>query len=150
MLHPAWDSYAEDGLKDNFRSCVLKVSSPGGSLLIPGDIEADAEASLLTDRSLDLHADVLVAPHHGSKTSSTEAFINAVRPSITVFTVGYRNRFGHPKPEVVERYLNRGIRTYRSDQDGMVMVDFRLQGVSADSWRQSRPRYWLAESPDAR
>lgn len=150
MLHPAWESYGQDRLKDNFRSCVLKVSSPSGSLLIPGDIEADAEARLLAERPQDLRADVLIAPHHGSKTSSTEAFLDAVHPSIAVFTAGYRNRFGHPKPEVVARYLDRNIRTYRSDRDGMVMLDFRQQGVSVDSWRRSRPRYWLAESPDAR
>lgn len=150
MLHPQWESYAISDLKDNFRSCVLKITSPYGSLLIPADIERDAEAELLAGQSALLGSDILIAPHHGSKTSSTEAFVLQVRPSIVVFTAGYRNRFGHPKPEVVARYRHLGSELYRSDADGMVMLDINRQGISARAWRQSRPRYWLAESADAR
>jgi len=91
-----------------------------------------------------------VAPHHGSKTSSTEAFLHQVNPSAAVFTVGYRNRFGHPKQEVVERYRILGSRLYRSDADGAVLLDFGRHGIAVRTWRQTRPRYWLAESQDAR
>lgn len=150
MLYPGWESYAIEELKDNFRSCVLKITSPYGSLLIPGDIERDAEAELLAVQPDMLKADVLVAPHHGSKSSSTEAFLQQVHPSIAIFTAGYRNRFGHPKPEVMARYSALGSELYRSDADGMVMLDFSRQGISAQSWRRARPRYWLAESADAR
>ncbi|HEY3325620.1 MAG TPA: DNA internalization-related competence protein ComEC/Rec2 [Novimethylophilus sp.] len=150
MLHPGWGSYGNAGLKDNFRSCVLKVTSAYGSLLLPADIERDAEAELLAQQPSALAADVLVAPHHGSKTSSSADFLHQVHPSIAIFTMGYRNRFGHPKPEVVERYRDLGGRLYRSDADGMVQLDFAADGIAVRSWRRARPRYWLAESEDAR
>jgi competence protein ComEC len=150
MLHPTWESYGADKLKDNYRSCVLKVTSANGSLLLPADIEREAEAELLEGQPYALAADVLVAPHHGSKTSSTEAFLRQVNPSVAAFTVGYRNRFGHPKEEVVERYRILGSRLYRSDTDGAVLLDFGRHGIAVQTWRRTRPRYWLAESQDAR
>jgi competence protein ComEC len=149
MLHPTWASYAVQDFKDNFRSCVLKITSPHGSLLLPADIERDAEQELLERQPEFLVADVLVAPHHGSKTSSTEAFLAAVNPTVSIFTVGYRNRFGHPKPEVVDRYRALGSRLYRSDEDGAVLLDFAIDGIGVRTWRAVRPRYWLAESMDA-
>lgn len=150
ILHPTWESYGMEKLKDNYRGCVLKVTSAHGSLLLPADIEHDAEAELLERQPEALAADVLVAPHHGSKTSSTGDFLRRVRPSIAIFTVGYRNRFGHPKPDVVERYRDLGSHLYRSDADGAVLLEFARNGIVARSWRQTRPRYWLAESEDAR
>jgi competence protein ComEC len=149
MLHPTWASYALSNLKDNDRSCVLKITSPNGSLLLPADIEHDAERELLDRQSDSLAVDVLVAPHHGSKTSSTEAFLVAASPSIGIFTVGYRNRFGHPKPEIIERYRALGSRLYRSDEDGAVLLDFAADGIGIKTWRAAKPRYWLAESMDA-
>jgi competence protein ComEC len=137
-------------LKDNYRGCVLKVSSANGSLLLPADIERDAEAELLKLQPDVLPADVLVVPHHGSKTSSTEEFLHQVHPSIAIFTVGYRNRFGHPKPEVVQRYREMNSRLYRSDDDGAVLLNFTGAGIGIRTWRQTLPRYWLAESEDAR
>jgi len=150
MLHPTSTSYSVADLKDNYRSCVLKITSPHGSLLLPADIEHAAEQELVDSQSRLLAADVLVAPHHGSKTSSTEAFLAAVNPSVSIFTVGYRNRFGHPKPEVVERYHAQGSRLYRSDEDGTVLLDFTVDGIGIKTWRAVKPRYWLAESIDAR
>lgn len=149
MLHPDWASYEMQDFKDNYRGCVLKITSPHGSLLLPADIERDAEQELLDRQPESLSADVLVSPHHGSKTSSTEAFLAAVNPTVSIFTVGYRNRFGHPKPEVVERYQALGSRLYRSDEDGAVLVDFAVDGIDIRTWRAVRPRYWLAESMDA-
>lgn len=149
MLHPTWASYGVADLKDNYRSCVLKITSPYGSLLLPADIEHDAEQELLDSQPELLAADVLVTPHHGSKTSSTEAFLAAVNPTVSIFTVGYRNRFGHPKPEVVERYRVHGCRLYRSDEDGAVLLDFAADGIGIKTWRAVKPRYWLAESMDA-
>jgi competence protein ComEC len=149
MLHPTWASYGVAELKDNYRSCVLKMTSPYGSLLLPADIEHDAEQELLDSNPVSLVADVLIAPHHGSKTSSTEAFLTAVNPTVSIFTVGYRNRFGHPKPEVVDRYRAQGSRLYRSDEDGAVLLDFAADGIGIKTWRAVKPRYWLAESMDA-
>ncbi len=142
MLHPAYESYGMENIKDNDRGCVLKVTTSHGSMLLPADIEHISELQLLERTPQALAADVLVAPHHGSKTSSTQAFVAQVSPQITVFTVGYRNRFGHPKPEVVQRYAEEGSRLLRSDRDGAVLFDFGRQGIAVQGWRETRRRYW--------
>ncbi len=149
MLHPAWPSDRRVDVKDNDLGCVLKITSAYGSLLLPADIEHGAEQELLERLPESLNADVLVAPHHGSKTSSTVEFLEAVKPSVSIFTVGYRNRFGHPKAEIVDRYRALNSRLYRSDEDGAVLLDFSADGIVIRTWRGIRPRYWLAESPDA-
>jgi competence protein ComEC len=143
VLHPAASSYAENSLKDNDRSCVLKATSPYGSVLLAGDIERWSEAELTAPADGRLKADILLVPHHGSKTSSSTAFVEQVQPAAAVFTMGYRNRFGHPKQEVVERYQSRGSRIYRSDSDGAVIFDLRNPGeIEAGRWRRIAPRYW--------
>ena len=142
MLHPTFESYQIKRMKDNLRSCVLKVSSRYGSILLTGDIERASEAELLERAGDSLAADVLVVPHHGSKTSSTSPFIDRIAPAAAVFTVGYRNRFGHPKAQVVERYRAAGSSIYRSDKDGAVLFDFSAAGISARTWRDAEPRYW--------
>lgn len=143
ILHPASHSYAVERIKDNDRSCVLKATSVYGSILIAGDIEREAEAELLRANHESLKADVLLVPHHGSKTSSTVEFVREVAPAAAVFTVGYRNRFGHPKAEVVERYRESEALLYRSDQDGAVIFDFSdQQAIEVEKWRRSAPRYW--------
>lgn len=156
MLHPDLSSYQEANIKDNNRSCVLRVASQFGSVLLPGDIERQAEHDLLRVSPDSLAADVLVVPHHGSKTSSTVDFVAAVQPSVTIFTVGYRNRFGHPKQAVLERYEQIGSQTYRSDQDGAVLLNFfSKNGITITRWRSQARRYWqdttsLAENSAAR
>lgn len=142
VLHPTDQSYAVADLKDNDRGCVLKVATSHGSLLLPADIERGAEAELVDRYGGALAADVLVAPHHGSKTSSTDAFVAQVHPQFTVFTVGYRNRFGHPKQAILERYTQQGSRLLRSDRHGAVLFEFASGHVVARTWRQARPRYW--------
>ncbi len=142
MLHPSWQSYDIEKLKDNNRGCVLKITSRFGSLLLPADIESPSEQALVEAQPDALAADVLVVPHHGSKTSSTPDFIAHVHPAIAIFTTGYRNRFGHPKAEVVARYKDAGSRMYRSDEDGAVLLDFGASGISANAWRKTAHRYW--------
>jgi competence protein ComEC len=142
MLSPGWDTYADAAVKDNNRSCVLRVTSRFGSLLIPGDIERAAEVSLLETQPDKLAADVLIAPHHGSKTSSSSGFVAAVNPGIAIFTMGYLNRFNHPKPAVVERYRQSGSHIYRSDQDGAVILDFAGKPFTVARWRDNAMRYW--------
>lgn len=143
MLHPAQESHADEHLKKNARGCTLKITSLYGSVLLPADIERESEAEILARIPSALPATLLVAPHHGSKTSSTEAFIRQVNPSIVIFTAGYRNSFGHPKPEVVERYRALGSQLYRSDRDGAVLLRFgKEEGVALQTWRQERRRYW--------
>jgi competence protein ComEC len=108
VLRPLADDYAR-ALESNAMSCVLRVSGGGRSALLTGDIEREQEGLLVAAHGDGLRSDVLIVPHHGSRTSSSVSFIEAVRPKIAVFQAGYRNRFGHPAPDVVERYRERGI-----------------------------------------
>ncbi|MDR1967334.1 MAG: DNA internalization-related competence protein ComEC/Rec2 [Burkholderiaceae bacterium] len=109
LLHPAADYYAS-ARSTNAVSCVLHVrAGDGASVLLTGDIEAAQEAMLARTSPADLRADVLLAPHHGSRSSSSAALLDAVRPRLTLIQSGYRNRYGHPAPEVVARYVQRGI-----------------------------------------
>lgn len=132
--------------KPNATSCVLKVTSAAGrSALLAADIEADVERQLLQLGQGDaawLQADVLVVPHHGGKTSSTEPFLDAVKPRVAVFQVGYRNRFNHPNPTVFERYRLRDIELSRSDEDGAARMDVAAE-VSIERFRQTHARYWM-------
>jgi competence protein ComEC len=141
MLHPPAATYDDPWLKPNSRSCVLRVSTRYGAVLLTGDIEERDERALLAGGS-DLDATVLLAPHHGSGTSSTAAFVGAVRPAHAVFAVGYRNRFGHPKQEVVGRYVAAGATLWRSDRDGAITVRLGPQGVALSRYRDERRRYW--------
>jgi competence protein ComEC len=112
----------------NNESCVVRIVSPGGSILIPGDIEERAEHRLLRLPPAVLKADILVAPHHGSSTSSTEAFLNAVQPTYALYAVGYRNRFGFPHRQVVARYQERGVELYASATSGAIRFDLGMTG----------------------
>ena len=143
MLHPVLGDYADPKRKANDLSCVLHVASAAGSVLLTGDIEARTESELLHRSAAKLAADVLVVPHHGSRTSSTPDFIGAVHPAFAVFTPGYRNRFGHPRPQIVERYVAAQARRYRTDYAGALTFSF-ARGVSPAprSERQFNRRYW--------
>jgi competence protein ComEC len=142
FLHPPGDMDLSDAaIKDNARSCVLAVSAHGKRILIAADIESDIERQLLA-KAVALRSDVLVVPHHGSKTSSTNEFIDAVAPTAAVMAVGYRNRFRHPAAEVVDRYARRGIAMYRTDLDGAISIRVDPERLQLDRWRQVRQRYW--------
>lgn len=143
MLHPGLAAYENPNLKTNDLSCVLKITVGANSVLLPGDIEKRSERELLERSAGLLPSSVLIAPHHGSRTSSTQEFIRAVNPRLTIFTVGYRNRFGHPKEEIVQRYRIQGSRLLRSDEEGAVTLRFEGQGASSvESDRRMRQRYW--------
>jgi competence protein ComEC len=143
LLHPAPASYDNPKLKANDLSCVLKITGKAGSALLTGDIEARSESELVRREDGNLRADVLVVPHHGSKTSSTPGFIEAVAPRAAVFTPGYRNRFGHPRPEIVARYADARIDTYRTDYQGAVTFAFETgQPLIPRREREADRRYW--------
>jgi competence protein ComEC len=141
VLHPAAGDYGSER-KSNNLSCVLQVDAGGRRMLLTSDIEARDEAALLARDASDLKADVLLVPHHGSRTSSTAAFIEAVGAREVVIPVGYRNRFGHPKADVVERYEATGVGVWRTDRDGAVTIRLARTGVDIEAWRQVRQRYW--------
>lgn len=140
MLHPGGEE-----ISDNDGSCVLRVSSPRFSALLPGDIERGAEERLLRVHPDRLKSDVLVAPHHGSRTSSSPEFVGAVAPEIAVFAAGWRNRFGHPRPEVVGRYRDEGARLLSTGTEGAVRIERAPDGAwRVESWRRAHARFWNA------
>ncbi len=126
----------------NDASCVLSVRGPGGHVLLPGDIEAAAEHALIRRYASALPADLLVVPHHGSKTSSTPSFLNAVNPQFAVFTAGYRNRYRHPHPDVIQRYRTRGANLFATARDGAIQVRLQRAGISVTTYRAKHRRYW--------
>jgi len=139
FLHPA--VIAKKG-RDNNMGCVLRISAGENYILLTADIEEQVEQRLLAKHRDKLAADLLIVPHHGSKSSSTESFISAVMPDYAVFTVGNRNRYGHPKSEVVQRYADMGVETLRSDQDGAILVEMDEQGLQVERYRKTHWRYW--------
>jgi competence protein ComEC len=145
MLHPQAASYADAGLKPNARSCTLRITNGHTAILLAGDIEAAQEAQLVAGSAALLRADVLLAPHHGSGTSSTAAFLAAVHPGVGVFQVGYRNRYRHPKKEVYERYGQLGIERLRTDELGALALDFD-ERVASRAYRREHARYWSAQA----
>lgn len=140
MLHPAGSDKAAK--HDNERSCVLRISAGRHSVLLTGDIGQVSEAQLLEKHATELPATLLVAPHHGSKSSSSQEFVAAVHPRYVMFTPGYLNRFGHPREEILERYRAAGCEVLRSDEDGAVGIAMDAQNFNLESYRKSHARYW--------
>ncbi len=117
VLHPQALDYERER-KPNAMSCVLRVQGRETSVLLTGDIEREQEAALVEALGTSLRSELLVVPHHGSRTSSSEAFIDAVQPQIALVQAGYRNRYGHPVAEVLQRYRDRGIALHLSPSCG--------------------------------
>ena len=144
VLHPTGVEYDDALAKTNDRSCVVRVDSAHGSALLAGDIEAKSERALLARRPAELRADVLVVPHHGSRTSSTHAFVRTVAPAYAVVGCGYCNRFGHPRADIVARYAMVGALVVRTDLAGALSFTFAAgRDLAPESARAQRARYWL-------
>lgn len=131
---------------DNDNSCVLKIQAEQSVALLTGDIEAEAESWLVKTNQAELKADVLVAPHHGSQTSSTGAFLQAVHPKVVVIPAGYRNQFGHPHEEVLLRYKAMQINAFNNSEEGSILVNME-NALTVESWRAREGRYWNYASP---
>jgi competence protein ComEC len=125
----------------NNRSCVLAINGSHRAL-IPGDIESSRELKLLLKYGAALGADILLAPHHGSKTSSSGPFVNRVRPKHVVFTQARKNRWGFPVDEVVSRYDAVSARQYRSDKDGAISMLSSGEGLIIKAMRNPIRRIW--------
>jgi competence protein ComEC len=148
FLFPRELHYEDPWRKRNDLSCVLRVASAGGTALLAGDIEAVSELDLLIERRDALAADLLLVPHHGSRTSSTQSFVAAVAPRHAVFSVGHRNRFGHPREDVVARYRDIGASLHRTDRSGALTFSFAPPGPGPPQAERARvARYWHAR-PD--
>lgn len=121
-LETLWPAVGAGGSgSDNNSSLVLRLTYGEHKFVFTGDIEREAEQSLIAS-GVDLAADVVKVPHHGSRTSSTESFVNAVRPQIAVIPVGRRSRFGHPHQEVTERWKTAESRVITTGERGMVTI----------------------------
>jgi competence protein ComEC len=125
--------------RPNALSCVLRIAAGDMRVLLAGDIEAAQEAALVGRAAAALAAELLLVPHHGSRTSSSAAFLDAVSSRVAVVQAAYRSRFGHPAPDVLRRYAERGVRVVRSDACGAFTrhADGRLTCE-----RDLRRRHW--------
>jgi competence protein ComEC len=113
-------------------SCVLRITAASSvSALLAGDVEVRQEQSMMRGDSI--QSDLLLVPHHGSKTSSSGSFLDAVQPRLALAQAGYRNRFNHPAPEVLERYRERGIPVLQSAHCGAL------------TWRSAQPAVWTCQ-----
>ncbi|PKO57642.1 MAG: DNA internalization-related competence protein ComEC/Rec2 [Betaproteobacteria bacterium HGW-Betaproteobacteria-19] len=128
--------------RSNDLSCVLRIRAEGGSLLLVGDIEARTEAFLVNGHGSGLTSTAIVVAHHGSRSSSTADFVDAVMPQAAVFSVGHRNPFGHPHPVIWARWAEAGARNWRTDSQGSISLNFATDGLVVESDREQRPRYW--------
>jgi len=143
VLHPLPDDYGEAGhgrLSSNAMSCVLFVSNGAHSAWLGGDIDADREVRLAMARP-ELRATVMLAPHHGSQTSSSPVLLNTLQPEWVLIQSGYRNRFNHPAPVVLERYAQRGIPWVNSPGCGAATWHSAEPG-RVRCWRETDRRYW--------
>ncbi|SIS76183.1 DNA internalization-related competence protein ComEC/Rec2 [Neptunomonas antarctica] len=136
--------HPEPALKatDNDRSCVLEVRSQHCSVLLTGDASVAVESQLL--KSMD-HVTWLVAGHHGSRTSTSEEFLQAISPEAVLISAGFLNRYRHPHADVIERIERSGSRILRTDQQGAIVLGETRNGkCRIDTWREKEKRYWSA------
>lgn len=128
----------------NNASCVLKVTNGTQSVLLTGDIESDAEKSLTHAYVNELKSDIIIAPHHGSRTSSTAEFIYAVAPKYVLYPIGYRNRFHFPSKVVVRRYQDFGATMADTAASGAITFNFTAQAeiVTPEFYREIYRKYW--------
>jgi competence protein ComEC len=144
VLHPQAADYGAPG-KSNAMSCVLRISNGEQSALLVGDIEQAQEARLVGAGAIQ-KTTVLLVPHHGSKNSSSAAFLDAVQPQIALVQAGYRNRFGHPAQPVLARYLERQIRLVDSPHCGA--ANWRsIEPREVKCQRSEAARYWQHRTP---
>lgn len=136
---------------ENNRSCVLRIRVGDHGILLPGDLEAPGEAWLTAHLPASaLRADLLVLGHHGSRTSTTAAWLDAVRPREVVASSGHRNHYRHPSREVVERVAQREITGWRTDRAGALRYAFTAGEAfpQVERWRLAVPHYW-AQAPES-
>jgi len=144
ILSPLEIIDAENGHDENNQSCVLKISTDFGVVLLTGDIERETESYLYHAIPSQLAADVLVVPHHGSNTSSLSGFIKAVSPQYAVFTVGYKNRYRLPNKKVLQRYQQNSSATlFKTHVTGALTFHLkRGASLKPKAYRPLKQRYW--------
>ncbi|WP_269618348.1 DNA internalization-related competence protein ComEC/Rec2 [Zhongshania sp. BJYM1] len=150
FLHNQADGSELNQLRGNNASCVLQVSAGGTSVLLTGDIEDDVERYLVASGQ-PIRAALLIAPHHGSNTSSNMEFIKAVAPEHVVFSAGMNNHYGHPTGAITQRYQQAGARCWSTAQHGSIRFRLGEEGVELDRIWGGRRYYWNdgSSSPDS-
>jgi competence protein ComEC len=128
---------------DNARGCTLLIQNDQHTALIPADIGIHEETELINQGLGKI--DILLVPHHGSKSSSSLAFIETSTPRYAVFSAGYLNHYGHPKPEIIARYTNAHAINLRTDQEGALIFDVDKE-IKLSSWRKAHRHYWQQAS----
>ncbi len=128
--------------KRNNHSCVLHISSASGSVLFTGDIEKKIEMQLLKKYGERLLSDILIVPHHASNTSSSQPFINAVDPKISVISVGYKNRYKLPSYKAISRYELTNRELIQTDKSGAITIRLMNESILIESYRNKAKKYW--------
>jgi competence protein ComEC len=134
----------------NESSCVLRIDARGGSALLTGDIGALIESRLLREQPQRLAAEVVLVAHHGSQSSSSAAFVQATGARHALVAAGYRNRFGHPRAEVVQRWQDAGAEVWNTAEHGALRVPLRAADNRPQSQRESERRLWKAAPAPSR
>ena len=138
-----------DSGSENNLSCVLKISTTVGSVLLTGDIEKQAERLLVQRYGNNLESTILIAPHHGSKTSSSPIFIDTVKANIVLFPTGYRNRYHFPAKAITQRYSSRKIEQFNTATHGAIRFDINSKTISSPIiWREQAKRIWSSDTTD--
>lgn len=128
----------------NESSCVLRIESASGSILLTGDIGEVIERDLVRLHPQDLRTDVVLVAHHGSAGSSDPSFVEATRPRLALVSSGHGNRFGHPRPDVIQRWQHAGAQTFDTSASGALRVRFAASGLEVETRRGAQPRWWDA------
>jgi competence protein ComEC len=132
-----------DAGDSNQRSCVLQIEANGERLLLTGDIDTHAERSLL-DSPLAVPTQWLQAPHHGSRSSSSMALLNVLKPESVLISRGHGNSFGHPHPTVLARYRKQGLHIYDSAEHGAIHLQL---GRFKPPWTMRQQRRFWRDTP---
>jgi competence protein ComEC len=130
-----------DKASDNNQSCIVQIEMAGKTILLPGDIDKKAEALLLKLYGHELKSDVLIVGHHGSKSSSSEAWLAQVDPQLAIVSSGFKNRFNHPHSSIVQRFQQRSIPLFNTADSGAVEVTL-AEILSVTAWRKKNAPIW--------
>jgi competence protein ComEC len=150
VLHPKPGFFAQEQkayAAENDRSLVVRIVDRSRIFLFTGDIGKGSEASLNTPYQC-LKCDVLKVPHHGSRSSSSDAFVSQARPGIAVVTAGRENPYRHPSPDVIERYEKAGAFICRTDRDGAVIIRTNQEGMEVSQWSELMLRRIVLHKPE--
>jgi competence protein ComEC len=139
-----WPVTIQENENDN--SCVINISDGKYNVLLTGDISRKVEKLLTANPEIakKLKADVIIAPHHGSKTSSSSRFIKAVSPDAVIFSAGFLNRWHMPNKAVLKRYEEFNVTPYSTADQGMIQIKIEEQGLEIQSYREHIKPYWFA------